>query len=72
MKTIAISGKGGTGKTTITAIITYWISQHLSKSILAVDADANVNLNDVLGIQLKDTIGAIREEVKLRAGNLPA
>lgn len=71
MKTIAISGKGGTGKSTIAALIIRWISEHISKSVLAVDADSNVNLNDLLGITLTNTIGAIREEMKDNANNLP-
>ncbi len=71
MKTIAISGKGGTGKSTIAALIIRWISDHISKSILAVDADCNVNLNDLLGVTLDNTIGAIREEIKDKANNLP-
>ena len=72
MKTIAISGKGGTGKTTIAALIIRWLKEHKAKPILAVDADSNVNLNDVLGVELKDTIGAIREEAKTSAHKLPA
>lgn len=71
MKTIAISGKGGTGKTTIAALIIHWLSKHGKKPILAVDADSNVNLNDVLGFELKDTIGAIREEMRILADRLP-
>lgn len=71
MKTIAITGKGGTGKTTIAALIIRWLSENEVKSILAVDADSNVNLNDVLGVGLKDTIGAIREEMKQSANGLP-
>jgi len=71
MKTIAISGKGGTGKTTIAALIIRWLSEHAARSILAVDADSNVNLNDLLGVELKDTVGAIREEMKISANNLP-
>jgi CO dehydrogenase maturation factor len=71
VKTIAISGKGGTGKSTIAALIIRWISDHVSKSILAVDADCNVNLNDLLGLTLDNTIGAIREEMKDKANNLP-
>jgi len=64
MKTIAISGKGGTGKTTLAALIIRWLSKHGAKPILAVDADANVNLNDLLGVELRDTIGTIREEMR--------
>lgn len=71
MKTIAISGKGGSGKTTIAALIIRWLSEHAVKSVLAVDADSNVNLNEVLGVELKETIGAIREEMKTRVSNLP-
>jgi CO dehydrogenase maturation factor len=71
MITIAISGKGGTGKSTIAALIIRWISDHVSKSILAVDADCNVNLNDLLGLTISSTIGAIREEIKDNVNNLP-
>ena len=71
MKTIAISGKGGTGKTTLAAFIIRLLKDHKAKSVLAVDADPNVNLNDLLGVELKDTIGAIREEMKILANNLP-
>lgn len=71
MKTIAISGKGGTGKTTLAALIIRLLKDHHKKPVLAVDADPNVNLNDLLGVELKDTIGAIREEMKIMANNLP-
>lgn len=71
MKTIAISGKGGTGKSTIAALIIRWISDHISKSILAIDADCNVNLNDILGLNLINTVGAIREEMKDKVNDLP-
>ena len=71
MKTIAISGKGGTGKSTLAALIIRWLSKHVSQSILAVDADSNVNLNDLLGVQLKETVGTIREEMKTKVNNLP-
>ena len=67
MKTIAISGKGGTGKTTLAALTIRWLSQHRESPILAVDADANVNLNDLLGVEIKDTLGSIREEAKTTA-----
>jgi CO dehydrogenase maturation factor len=71
MKTIAISGKGGSGKTTIAALIIRWLSEQAAKSILAVDADSNVNLNEILGVEISETIGAIREEMKSRASQLP-
>jgi len=71
MKIIAITGKGGTGKTTIAAFIIRWLNENVSKSILAVDADSNVNLNDLLGVESKETIGGIREEMKSMVSNLP-
>ena len=49
----------------------FWIREHISKSILAVDADCNVNLNELLGVELKTTIGAIREEMKAKVNDLP-
>jgi CO dehydrogenase maturation factor len=67
MKTIAVSGKGGTGKTTLSALTIRWLIEQRETPILAVDADANVNLNDLLGVELKDTLGSIREEVKTTA-----
>lgn len=71
MKTIAISGKGGTGKSTIAALMVRSLSQHNVGSVLAVDADSNVNLNVLLGLEVKDTLGAIREEMKQASLNLP-
>lgn len=71
MITIAISGKGGTGKSTIAALMVRWLSRHNARSVLAVDADSNVNLNVLLGLEIKDTVGAIREEMKQASQNLP-
>ncbi len=64
-KRIAVAGKGGTGKTTLSALlIRYLIENRPGKSILAVDADANANLNEALGLQVRDTIGTILEDTK--------
>lgn len=64
-KRIAVAGKGGTGKTTLSALlIRYLIENHPGKSILAVDADANANLNEALGVEIHDTIGTILEDTK--------
>ncbi len=71
MKTIAISGKGGTGKTTIAAMIVRWLSERDGGPVLAVDADANVNLNELLGVKIEETIGTIREEMKNSVSDLP-
>ena len=69
--TIAIAGKGGVGKSTISALLIKWLNTRGIDSILAVDADANVNLNDLLGVEAGESIGAIREEMKEKADKLP-
>ncbi|MEJ2244974.1 MAG: AAA family ATPase [Acidobacteriota bacterium] len=71
MKTIAIAGKGGTGKSTLSAVAVRWLSDNVSKAVLAVDADSNVNLNDLLGVDLEETVGSIREEMKEKVQALP-
>ena len=62
--TIAVSGKGGTGKTTFAGMIIRHLLDKGKRPILAVDADANTNLNEVLGVQIKSTIGDAREIMK--------
>jgi len=62
-KTIAIAGKGGTGKTTIAALLIKLFSQ--KGLVLAVDADPSTNLSQALGLPLDDsrTVGRIREKM---------
>ncbi|MBQ3302212.1 MAG: AAA family ATPase [Eggerthellaceae bacterium] len=61
--TIAVAGKGGTGKTTLTGMLITYMVEHDMTPILAVDADANDNLNEVLGVEVEHTLGEIREEI---------
>jgi len=62
--TIAVSGKGGTGKTTFAGMILRYILENRKGAVLAVDADANTNLNEVLGVDVQTTIGDMREMMK--------
>ncbi len=62
--TIAVSGKGGTGKTTFAGMIIRYLLDKEKGPILAVDADSNSNLNEVLGVEVKSTIGDAREMIK--------
>ncbi len=61
--TIALAGKGGVGKTTICGMLIEYLCQKKTGPVLAVDADANSNLNEVLGVEVEDTLGGIREEI---------
>ncbi len=59
--TIVIAGKGGTGKTTVAALLIQLLSQ--KGVVLAIDADPATNLNQALGVPLGDTVGRIRENM---------
>lgn len=60
---IAVAGKGGVGKTTVSALLIRHLLK-IDKPILAIDADPNSNLNVALGLEYSDTISDIREEAK--------
>ncbi len=62
--TIALAGKGGSGKTTMAGLLIKYLVKANKTPILAVDADCNANLNEVLGLEIKDTLGNAREEMK--------
>ena len=64
---IAVAGKGGVGKTTLTGLLIQYLCESGKKPVLAVDADANANLNEVLGVGIECTLGELREEIE-RAG----
>ena len=61
--TIAVAGKGGVGKTTLTGLLIEYLCSKKNGPVLAVDADANSNLNEVLGVEAPTSLGEIREEV---------
>ena len=61
--TIAVAGKGGVGKTTTCGMIIDYLCKKKQGPVLVVDADANANLNEVLGVELETSLGQIREEM---------
>ena len=65
---IALAGKGGTGKTTMAGMLVKYLVDHGMTPVLAVDADANSNLNEVLGLEVRETLGDAREEMKTGVG----
>jgi CO dehydrogenase maturation factor len=56
---IAVAGKGGSGKTTTSALIIRYLIKHGQTPILAVDADANANLGESLGMKVGPTVGGM-------------
>ena len=61
--TIAVAGKGGVGKTTVSGMLIDYLIGRGAAPVLVVDADANANLNEVLGVEAQTTLGTIREEM---------
>jgi CO dehydrogenase maturation factor len=67
--TIALSGKGGTGKTTVSSLLVRSFIDLGEAPVLAVDADPNANLHEALGVSVHETLGSMREEAFSR--NIP-
>ncbi|MEW6011181.1 MAG: AAA family ATPase [Euryarchaeota archaeon] len=69
---IAVSGKGGTGKTMVSSTLVKLLST-TGKDVLAIDADPDSNLPEALGVIVDKTVGDVREELKkdTAAGNIP-
>ena len=61
--TIAVAGKGGVGKTTTCGMLIDYLCKKKKGPVLVVDADANSNLNEVLGVEVETSLGQIREEM---------
>lgn len=68
---IAVAGKGGVGKTTITGLIVRNLRRMGKVPILAVDADSNVNLAETIGFQQGKTLGTVREDFSSDLANMP-
>jgi CO dehydrogenase maturation factor len=64
---IGISGKGGVGKTTLSALIVRRLIARGKKPVLAVDADPNTCLDSNLGVKADRTIGRVREDARQEA-----
>jgi CO dehydrogenase maturation factor len=64
---IAISGKGGSGKTTLAAMIVRLLLHRQNKAVLAVDADPNSCLGLTMGVQPLGTIAEIREQARSKS-----
>ncbi|MDD4900029.1 MAG: AAA family ATPase [Candidatus Omnitrophica bacterium] len=69
---IAVAGKGGTGKTTIAALIIRLLKESKRCSLLAIDADPNSNLGESLGVETKQTIGSLLDEIAKHPDEIPS
>lgn len=68
--TLAMTGKGGVGKTTLSALAIQWLIERGETPVLAVDADSNANLHEALGVHYQATVGGIRENARKEAQSL--
>ncbi len=59
---VAVAGKGGTGKTTFSALLTRCLLERSETPVLAVDADPNANLGELLGLRPSVSVGSLREK----------
>jgi CO dehydrogenase maturation factor len=62
-KLIAVCGKGGSGKTALTALLTKHILKRNREKLLVIDADPTMNLPDALGVEVRKTVNEIREKI---------
>lgn len=60
---IAITGKGGTGKTVVATLLIRLLSRECKLKVLAIDADSASSLPYTLGLDVKKTISQLRKEV---------
>jgi len=68
---IAVAGKGGSGKTSIAGLIIRYLKKNGTGPILAVDADANANLGESLGLEVRQTVGLMLDDFQKDKINIP-
>ena len=68
---IAVAGKGGSGKTSVASLIIRYLKKNGTGPILAVDADPNANLGESLGLSIKQTVGSVIASFNDEKINIP-
>jgi len=68
---IAVAGKGGSGKTSLASLIIRYLKKNRVGPILAVDADPNANLGESLGLGVKQTVGLMLDDFQKEKINIP-
>lgn len=69
--TLAVAGKGGVGKTSIASLIIKALLENGKKPLLAIDADSNSNLHEVLGLPKPRSVGCVREDTRKMGDDIP-
>ncbi len=69
---VAVAGKGGVGKSTLSALLVKATAERTRTVVMAIDADPNSNLGDKLGMRVEHTIGELREDLLRKAEELSA
>jgi CO dehydrogenase maturation factor len=69
--TIAVAGKGGVGKTSFSALVIKALTESGKKPVLAIDADSNSNLHEVMGIREPRSVGCVREDTRKLGDDVP-
>ena len=68
---IAVAGKGGSGKTSLASLVIRYLMKKGAGPILAIDADPNANLGESLGLDIKQTVGSIIASFNDEKINIP-
>ena len=68
---IAVAGKGGSGKTSVACLIIRYLKNNKLEPVLAIDADPNANLAEGLGLEVKQTVGSIIAAFNNEKINIP-
>ena len=69
---VAVAGKGGVGKSTLSALLVKTLAERTKTVVMAIDADPNSNLGDKLGLKVEHTIGELREDLLRKAEEISA
>ena len=69
---VAVAGKGGVGKSTLSALLVKVLAERTKTVVMAIDADPNSNLGDKLGMKVEHTIGELREDLLRKSEELSA
>jgi CO dehydrogenase maturation factor len=68
---IAVAGKGGSGKTSVSSLIIRYLIKNNMRPVLAVDADPNANLGEGLGLKIQETVGLMLDRFQKAKIDIP-